>query len=153
VNLDFNKKGLFQYDFQIDLPCDHSFLVENLLDSAHIPVSHDKTEGLLGFISKENAQPLIMKLVGDSNAKGFVGTSQNTKKMVNKYPILSKWLPFFMKKSPPRATQERRSTGIVSFEAPRIIHHQTEVRTSLLGQPDIVCQWVGEDLDSFSQYT
>ena len=40
-----NKRQLTIYDFQIDLPYDHSYLVENLIDPAHIPISHDRTSG------------------------------------------------------------------------------------------------------------
>ena len=40
-------------DFQIDLPYDHSYLVENLIDPAHIPISHDATSG---GGKRENAQ-------------------------------------------------------------------------------------------------
>jgi phenylpropionate dioxygenase-like ring-hydroxylating dioxygenase large terminal subunit len=39
------KDGCIVNDFQIDLPYDHSYLVENLLDPAHIPISHDRTPG------------------------------------------------------------------------------------------------------------
>jgi nitrite reductase/ring-hydroxylating ferredoxin subunit len=39
------KKGWQVYDFMIDLPYDHSYLVENLLDPAHIAISHDRTSG------------------------------------------------------------------------------------------------------------
>ena len=38
-------KGYVLNDFQIDLPYDHSFLVENLIDPAHVPISHDETAG------------------------------------------------------------------------------------------------------------
>ena len=43
-------------DFQIDLPYDHSYLVENLIDPAHIPISHDATSG---GGKRENAQVRI----------------------------------------------------------------------------------------------
>ena len=39
-------------DFQIDLPYDHSYLVENLIDPAHIPISHDATSGASGEFSE-----------------------------------------------------------------------------------------------------
>ena len=50
-------KKYFINDFQIDLPYDHSYLSENLLDPAHIPISHDATEG---GGKRENAQPYKM---------------------------------------------------------------------------------------------
>ena len=36
------KRKFTTYDFQIDLPYDHSYLVENLIDPAHVPISHDR---------------------------------------------------------------------------------------------------------------
>lgn len=44
-NLDQNEALTFLYQFVIELPYDWSFLAENLLDPAHIPISHDATEG------------------------------------------------------------------------------------------------------------
>ena len=59
-------------DFQIDLPYDHSYLVENLIDPAHIPISHDATEPGAG--KRENAQAYEMLVGGDSIcSKGFTG--------------------------------------------------------------------------------
>ena len=58
-------------DFQIDLPYDHSYLVENLIDPAHIPISHDATPG---GGKRENAQAYEMLVDGDSiSSKGFTG--------------------------------------------------------------------------------
>jgi phenylpropionate dioxygenase-like ring-hydroxylating dioxygenase large terminal subunit len=39
----------------VDLPYDASYLAENLLDPAHIPVSHHATEG---GGNRKNARPL-----------------------------------------------------------------------------------------------
>ena len=56
-------------DFQIDLPYDHSYLVENLIDPAHIPISHDATSG---GGKRENAQAYEMIVDANSmNSKGF----------------------------------------------------------------------------------
>jgi len=58
-------------DFQIDLPYDHSYLLENLIDPAHIPISHDRTPG--GGM-RENAQAYEMEVDEDSvSAQGFSG--------------------------------------------------------------------------------
>jgi len=58
-------------DFQIDLPYDHSYLVENLIDPAHIPISHDRTPG---GGRRENAQAYEMLVDKDSiNSEGFRG--------------------------------------------------------------------------------
>jgi len=58
-------------DFQIDLPYDHSYLVENLIDPAHIPISHDATPG---GGKRENAQ--AYEMIVDRNSigpDGFTG--------------------------------------------------------------------------------
>lgn len=58
-------------DFQIDLPYDHSYLVENLIDPAHIPISHDATSG---GGKRENAQAYEMIVDGNSmGPSGFTG--------------------------------------------------------------------------------
>ena len=38
------RDGFFMNNFQIDLPYDHSYLVENLLDPAHIPIRYDQQQ-------------------------------------------------------------------------------------------------------------
>ena len=64
-------KGWNVYDFMIDLPYDHSFLVENLLDPAHIAISHDRTPG---GGKREDAAAYDMHVDTDSiNADGFTG--------------------------------------------------------------------------------
>ncbi|KAL9178890.1 hypothetical protein ACHAXT_011863 [Thalassiosira profunda] len=58
-------------DFQIDLPYDHSYLVENLIDPAHIPISHDATPG---GGKRENAQAYEMIVdAGSMSTSGFTG--------------------------------------------------------------------------------
>jgi len=57
-------------DFQIDLPYDHSYLVENLIDPAHIPISHDATPG---GGKRENAQAYEMILDASSGSMGSNG--------------------------------------------------------------------------------
>jgi nitrite reductase/ring-hydroxylating ferredoxin subunit len=64
-------KGWNVYDFMIDLPYDHSYLVENLLDPAHIAISHDRTPG---GGRRENAAAYEMHVDEDSiNSQGFTG--------------------------------------------------------------------------------
>jgi phenylpropionate dioxygenase-like ring-hydroxylating dioxygenase large terminal subunit len=66
-----------RYSFQIDLPYDASFLVENLLDPAHIPVSHDRTPG---GGKREDAQPLAMEVdAGSVGPAGFEGRFRSTR--------------------------------------------------------------------------
>lgn len=71
--------------FQMDLPYDHSYLIENLLDPAHVPVSHDRTEG---GGKRENAQPFEMELDKDSvSSNGFSGRFRNTREKNGKKSI------------------------------------------------------------------
>lgn len=52
-----------------ELPYDHSILLENLMDPAHIPISHDRTD----FTAKrEDAQPLGFEVTERTN-RGFAG--------------------------------------------------------------------------------
>lgn len=63
--------GFNVYDFQIDLPYDHSYLVENLIDPAHIVISHDRTEG---GGNREDATAYDMQVDEDSfSDRGFKG--------------------------------------------------------------------------------
>ena len=65
------RDGFLLNDFQIDLPYDHSYLVENLIDPAHIPISHDRTPG---GGRRENAEAYEMIVDPDSiSADGFTG--------------------------------------------------------------------------------
>ncbi|KAJ0989854.1 hypothetical protein J5N97_008210 [Dioscorea zingiberensis] len=44
-----------------ELPYDHSILLENLMDPAHVPISHDRTDY---YSKKEDAQPLLFEDMG-----------------------------------------------------------------------------------------
>lgn len=83
--------------FQMDLPYDASFLAENLLDPAHIEVSHDGTPG---GGCKANAQPLEMELDEEPSAKGFRGRFRETR---------------------PRSNGELRNWTNLAFDAPGLI--------------------------------
>eukprot|EP01018_Ginkgo_biloba_P014645 Gb_20939 [translate_table: standard] len=52
-----------------ELPYDHSILLENLMDPAHIPISHDRTDL---SAKRENAQALAFE-VTERTARGFAG--------------------------------------------------------------------------------
>ncbi len=64
-----HKEGIFLVDTVIDLPFDQTYLVENFLDPAHVPISHDRTELQM---RREMAQPLEMEILSVSVA-GFAG--------------------------------------------------------------------------------
>uniref|UniRef100_A0A0D9VM21 Rieske domain-containing protein n=1 Tax=Leersia perrieri TaxID=77586 RepID=A0A0D9VM21_9ORYZ len=52
-----------------ELPYDHSILLENLMDPAHVPISHDRTDWTA---KREDAQPLFFELT-ERTARGFAG--------------------------------------------------------------------------------
>ncbi|CAL1353055.1 unnamed protein product [Linum trigynum] len=52
-----------------ELPYDHSILLENLMDPAHIPISHDGTDT---STSRKEAQPLLFEVTERSD-RGFAG--------------------------------------------------------------------------------
>lgn len=60
---DLEADGMFKVDTATDLPFDHTFLVENLLDPAHVYISHDGTEL---NIRREDAAPLNMEILATS---------------------------------------------------------------------------------------
>ena len=68
------KTGIFIVDTVTDLPYDQNFLIENFLDPAHVPISHDGTE--LGM-KREFASPLRME-VNSSSIEGFTGRYQKS---------------------------------------------------------------------------
>ncbi|KAM1021727.1 hypothetical protein ACFX13_043509 [Malus domestica] len=91
----FDKPG-FDYSSTIhELPYDHSILLENLMDPAHIPISHDRT----GFSAKrENAQPLRFEVI-ESSDRGFAGYYGEAK---------DQHLPFFLRFEAPGVIENRR---------------------------------------------
>ncbi|GBG68840.1 hypothetical protein CBR_g3534 [Chara braunii] len=52
-----------------DLPYDHSFLLENILDPAHVQISHHATPG---GGNRDSARPLLMRVIERSD-RGFKG--------------------------------------------------------------------------------
>uniref|UniRef100_A0A7N1A4P6 Pheophorbide a oxygenase domain-containing protein n=1 Tax=Kalanchoe fedtschenkoi TaxID=63787 RepID=A0A7N1A4P6_KALFE len=52
-----------------ELPYDHSILLENLMDPAHVPISHDRTDW---SAKREDAQALVFK-VSERSERGFAG--------------------------------------------------------------------------------
>ena len=71
-NLD--RSDFIATDFAIDLPYDQSYLIENVIDPAHVHISHD---GSLG--NRQNAQPLEMEII-ESSIKGILGKYNYAKK-------------------------------------------------------------------------
>ena len=153
------KKAFSRYDFQYDLPYDHSYLVENLLDPAHIPVSHDRTNG--GGL-KENAQALDIILKSNTdirtaafpfmNAQGFTSTVTQTRAPVTKSklnnPIRKLLSSFAPKSQDPTVSQTEKSSSRffsqeITFEAPGIIRYHFERGNFMFGAA-LHCVAVGE---------
>ncbi len=59
--------GVVSSDYMVDLPYDRTYLIENVLDPAHVNISHDRSEP--GVI-KEDAQPLEIEIL-ESSGKGI----------------------------------------------------------------------------------
>lgn len=66
---ELDEPGVRSIDFAIDLPYDHEFLIENVLDYAHIHIAHD---GVRGGGHGALAGPLAFEL-GESGPNGFAG--------------------------------------------------------------------------------
>lgn len=64
---DLETPGFFRTDYMRDLPYDQSYFIENVIDPAHIPISHD---GVMG--NRNDAQPLEMEVI-ESSIKGIRG--------------------------------------------------------------------------------
>ncbi|KAK9098039.1 hypothetical protein Syun_025084 [Stephania yunnanensis] len=67
----FARPGLRDVSTTHELPYDHSILLENLMDPAHVPISHDRTDPTA---KREDAQPLVFK-VTERTTRGFAGSS------------------------------------------------------------------------------
>ncbi len=70
---DWEKPECFNLDYVRDLPYDQSYFIENVIDPAHVPISHD---GLLG--SRKDAQALEIEVI-DSNIQGIKGRWRKTR--------------------------------------------------------------------------
>jgi phenylpropionate dioxygenase-like ring-hydroxylating dioxygenase large terminal subunit len=65
-----------KFDYMADMPYDHTYLVENFVDPAHVFISHDRTEA---GAHRENAQPLEMEII-ESSIAGFRGRYRGMRK-------------------------------------------------------------------------
>lgn len=65
----FARPGFRDFSTTHELPYDHSILLENLMDPAHVPISHDRTDW---SAKREDAQPLLFK-VTERTDRGFAG--------------------------------------------------------------------------------
>ena len=58
------KQGFVKTDFMLDLPYEQSYLIENVMDPAHVSISHHNTRG---GGNRQNAQPLEMEVIEKSS--------------------------------------------------------------------------------------
>ncbi|PIN12458.1 Pheophorbide a oxygenase [Handroanthus impetiginosus] len=65
----FDRPGFQDISTTHELPYDHSILLENLMDPAHIPISHDRTDL---SAKREDAQALFFE-VTERTDRGFAG--------------------------------------------------------------------------------
>lgn len=65
----FARPGFQDLSTTHELPYDHSILLENLMDPAHVPISHDRTDW---SAKREDAQALLFK-VSERTDRGFAG--------------------------------------------------------------------------------
>ncbi|KAM0967981.1 hypothetical protein ACFX13_016718 [Malus domestica] len=65
----FARPGFQDTSTTHELPYDHSILLENLMDPAHVPISHDRTDW---SAKREDAQPLCFE-VTERTDRGFAG--------------------------------------------------------------------------------
>lgn len=69
---ELENQGFVHTDFILDIPYDQSYLVENLLDPAHIHISHAGTQG-----NRKKAQPLEIEII-ENSAWGIRGKWRGT---------------------------------------------------------------------------
>ncbi|KAG6591514.1 Protein TIC 55, chloroplastic, partial [Cucurbita argyrosperma subsp. sororia] len=81
----FERPGFRDNSTIHELPYDHSILLENLMDPAHVPISHDRTDF---SARREDAQPLGFEVTERTN-RGFAGRWGRAKE-----PALSNFLRF-----------------------------------------------------------
>lgn len=95
----FSRPGFRDVSTTHELPYDHSILLENLMDPAHVPISHDRTD----FTAKrEDAGPLFFKVTErtDGGFAGFWGKEKDQN--------MPDYKPTFLRFEAPCALQNNR---------------------------------------------
>lgn len=59
--------GVVSSDYMVELPYDRTYLIENVLDPAHVNISHDRSEA---GVKREDAQPLEIEIL-ESSGRGI----------------------------------------------------------------------------------
>lgn len=89
---ELDQQNVFIVDTTTDFPFDHTFLVENLLDPAHVYISHDRTELK---IRREDAQPLEMEVLSTS-VRGFQARFRGVNRAQSPWTSLDFIAPHFV---------------------------------------------------------
>ncbi|ALF52302.1 (2Fe-2S)-binding protein [Nostoc piscinale CENA21] len=80
---ELDKPGVFCTDYIRDLPYDQTYFIENVIDPAHVYISHD---GVVG--KRENAQPLDLEVL-DSSLSGIRGRWRSTRQPHQPWSLLN----------------------------------------------------------------
>lgn len=102
-----DRSGVRSIDFMIDLPYAQSYLIENVVDLAHIHIAHD---GIRGGGRRELAKPLVFRAM-DNSVAGIRGTFESAESESTSAP------------SPLRAAR-------ISFVAPNLVWYETDYHRS-----------------------
>ncbi|KAK4374224.1 hypothetical protein RND71_004901 [Anisodus tanguticus] len=97
----FERKGFRDISTIHKLPYDHSILLEILMDPAHVPISHDRTD----FTAKREDAGLLFFEVTERNNRGFAGWWGKEKDQGKANYILN----------------------FLCFEAPCVLHNSREI--------------------------
>ena len=102
---DFAAEDIFSVDYQIDLPYDQTYLIENIIDVAHIHVAH---HGLRGGGHRSMAMPLEFD-VSENSVHGIVASYRSVGLEVNR-------------------DLSAINSAKIRFEAPNLIHYVTDYK-------------------------
>jgi phenylpropionate dioxygenase-like ring-hydroxylating dioxygenase large terminal subunit len=76
--------GVSTSDYMVELPYDRTYLIENVLDPAHVNISHDRSEA---GVKKEDAQPLEIEIL-ESSGRGIFSRYRGMRKPNERWKLL-----------------------------------------------------------------
>ncbi|KAL3500270.1 hypothetical protein ACH5RR_039363 [Cinchona calisaya] len=95
----FSRPGFIDISTIHELPYDHSILLENLMDPAHVPISHDRTD----FTAKREDATALFFQVTERTGRGFAGWWGREKDQST-----SNYVPNFLRFQAPCVLQNNR---------------------------------------------
>lgn len=99
--------GVQHVDYMTDLPYDQGYLVENVIDVAHIHIAHD---GVRGGGHRHLARPLVFDVIEDS-AQGLKASYRSV--APGQVPV-----------------QTSLASAVIEFRAPGLVHYTSNYRDS-----------------------